>query len=322
MIARLIALALLCVSTVGSSPAYAASTWPERSLTIVVPWPPGGVADFVARVVGQKIAGPLGRSVVIENRPGAGTNIGSAYVAHAKPDGYTLLLASSNNVVNKFLFRNMPYDPIKSFVPISLLVDVPNILVVNPTVPAKTVAELISYAKAHPTELTYASAGNGSPAHLAAEKFKTMAEVEIRNITYKGASPAVTDVMGGFVSMMFTNVPASLGAIQSGKLLALGIGSAVRSPVLPNVPTIAEAGVHGYQASAWYGLMAPAGTPVDVIVRLQQALTAVRAPAVLQILHQRGTDPVVSTPEVLEKQLQTDLRSYGPLIKTIGITLQ
>lgn len=322
MIARLLALVSLCASMVVGWPAYAADAWPQRPITIVVPWPPGGVADFVARVVAQKIAGPLGQSVIVENRPGAGTNIGSAYVAESKPDGYTLLLASSNNVVNKFLFRNMPYDPIKSFEPISLLVDVPNVLVVNPTVPVKSVAELIHYAKEHPNDLTYASAGNGSPAHLAAEKFKTMAGVKIRNITYKGAAPAVTDVMAGRVSMMFTNVPASLSAIESGKLLALGIGGTTRSPVLPKVPTIAEAGVPSYQASAWYGLMAPAGTPPTVVARLQQALAAVRAPTVMETLRQRGTDPVVSRPDRLKKQLQTDLQTYGPLIKAAGITLE
>lgn len=322
MILRFITLVLFCMSVLTGSPAYAADPWPQHPITIVVPWPPGGVADFVARVVAQKISGPLGQSVIVENKPGAGTNIGSAYAAQSDPDGYTLLLASSNNAVNKFLFSGMQYDPIKSFEPISLLVDVPNILVVNPKVPAKSVAQLIDYAKHHPNELTYASAGNGSPAQLAAEKFKSMAGVQIRNITYKGAAPAVTDVMAGRVSMMFTNVPASLSMIESGKLLALGIGGTTRSTVLPNVPTIAEAGVPGYQASAWYGLMAPAGTPASVIARLQQALAAVRAPEAMNTLRQRGTDPVVSTPDMLKSQLQADLKTYGPLIKSVGITLE
>ncbi|WP_374619333.1 tripartite tricarboxylate transporter substrate binding protein [Pandoraea sp.] len=319
----LCSLCFMCVIAAVSSSSYAdEAKWPDKPVTIVVPWPPGGVADFVARVVSQKISASLGQSVIVENRPGAGTNIGSDYVAKARPDGYTLLLGSSNNAVNKFLFRNMPYDPIKSFTPVSLLVYVPNVLVVHPSVPAKTVGELISYAKQHPDELTYASAGNGSPAHLAAEKFKTMAGVRIRNITYKGAAPAVTDVMAGRVSMMFTNLPASLSAIQSGKLRAVGLGGTTRSPVVPNVPTIAESGVPGYEASAWYGLMAPAGTPANVIEKLQQALASARTPEALDALRQRGTDPRISPPEDLQKQLQTDLQVYGPLIKAAGITLE
>jgi tripartite-type tricarboxylate transporter receptor subunit TctC len=323
MFTRALALCLLLMFAIGGAPARADDAkWPARPITIIVPWPPGGVADYVARVIGQKISADLGQSVIVENRPGAGTNIGSDYVAKARPDGYTLLLSSSNNAVNTFLFRNMPYDPVKSFTPVSLLVNVPNVLVVNPSVPAKTVAELVSYAKAHPDELTYASAGNGSPAHLAAEQFKSMAGVKIRNITYKGAAPALTDVMAGRVSMMFTNLPASLSAIQSGKLRALGIGSTARLPVMPNLPTIAEAGVAGYEAGAWYGLMAPAGTPADVVARLQKALGAARTPAVMDTLRQRGTDPRITSPQDLQQQVQADLKTYGPLIKSAGITLE
>lgn len=323
MLARLFALCLFLACAVAGSPAHAdGDKWPDKPITIIVPWPAGGVADFVARIVGQKISTDLGQAVIVENRPGAGTNIGSDYVAKAKPDGYTLLLSSSNNAVNTFLFRNMPYDPVKSFVPISLLVNVPNVLVVHPSVPAKTLPELIAYAKQHPDDLTYASAGNGSPAHLAAEKFKTMAGVKIRNITYKGAAPAVTDVMAGRVSMMFTNLPASLSAIQAGKLRALAIGSTARMPVAPNIPTLAESGVPNYEASAWYGLMAPAGTPAPVIARLQKALDAARTPAALDALRQRGTDPKISSPQDLQQQLQADLQTYGPLIKSAGITLE
>ena len=323
MTKRFFKLGLMCVAAMFTLSSQAASAWPDKPITLVVPWPAGGVADLVARIFAQQVGEPLGETVIVQNRPGAGTNIGSAYVAEAKPDGYTLLLASSNNAVNTFLFSNMPYDPIKSFVPISLLVNVPNILVVHPSAAhANSITKLIDYAKAHPDELTYASAGNGSPAHLAAEGFKSAAGVKIRNITYKGAAPAVTDVMAGRVSMIFTNIPASLSAIQSGTLLPLGIGSKERSPMLPDVPTISESGLPGYEANAWYGLMAPAGTPPEVINRLQEALAAMRKPEVTKLLQERGTDPVISTPEVLEKQLQTDLQVYGPLIKAAGITLQ
>ena len=323
MTRRFFKLGLMCVAAMFTLSSQAASAWPDKPITLVVPWPAGGVADLVARIFAQQVGEPLGETVIVQNRPGAGTNIGSAYVAEAKPDGYTLLLASSNNAVNTFLFSNMPYDPIKSFVPISLLVNVPNILVVHPSAAhANSIGKLIDYAKAHPDELTYASAGNGSPAHLAAEGFKSAADVKIRNITYKGAAPAVTDVMAGRVSMIFTNIPASLSAIQSGALLPLGIGSKERSPMLPDVPTISESGLPGYEANAWYGLMAPAGTPPEVINRLQEALAAMRKPEVTKLLQERGTVPVISTPEVLEQQLQTDLQVYGPLIKAAGITLQ
>lgn len=323
MLARLFTLCLVLAWALAGTPAHAdEDKWPDKPVTIIVPWPAGGVADFVARIVSQKISTDLGQAVIVENRPGAGTNIGSDYVAKAKPDGYTLLLSSSNNAVNTFLFRNMPYDPVKSFVPVSLLVNVPNVLVVHPSVPAKSLPELIAYAKQHPDDLTYASAGNGSPAHLAAEKFKTMAGVQIRNITYKGAAPAVTDVMAGRVSMMFTNLPASLSAIQAGKLRALAIGSTARMPAAPNIPTLAESGVPNYEASAWYGLMAPAETPAPVVARLQKALDAARTPAALDALRQRGTDPKISSPQTLQQQLQADLQIYGPLIKSAGITLE
>lgn len=322
MITRLIAFCLLCICSIVSSPLYAEAKWPDKAITLIVPWPAGGVADFVGRLVAQKMSIELGQSVIVENRPGAGTNIGSDYVARARPDGYTLLLSSSNNAVNPFLFRSLSYDPVKSFTPISLLVYVPNVLVVHPSLPVKTVTELVAYAKKHPDELTYASAGNGSPAHLAAEKFKTMAGVQIRNITYKGASPALTDVMAGRVPIMFTNLPASLSMIQAGKLRAVGMASTTRSSVIPEVPTIAESGLPNYEASAWYGLMAPAGTPTTVVARLQQALQAARTPETLELLRQRGTDPRISSSEELQKQLQTDLTAYGPLIKTAGITLE
>ncbi|ETF01609.1 MFS transporter [Advenella kashmirensis W13003] len=311
-----------CIALICGTSAYGQEEWPAQPITLIVPWPAGGVADFVGRLVAQKISAPLKQTVVVENKPGAGTNIGISTVAHAKKDGYTLLLASSNNVVNKFLFKDLSVDPVKEFRPVSLLVNVPNILVVNPKIPSKSVTEIINYAKKHPNELTYASAGNGSPAHMAAELFKSLADVEILNVPYKGASPAVSDVMGGRVSMMFTNIPASLGAIQSGRLLALGIGSKERSPALPDVPTVDEAGLSGYEASAWYGLMAPVGTPNQVIEKIQRALDAVRTTESLDTLRQRGTEPLISTPQEMDVQIDKDMKTYGDLIKRIGVTIQ
>jgi tripartite-type tricarboxylate transporter receptor subunit TctC len=319
MFKRLLAASTLALATLVAPLAHAQDKWPDAPIHLVVPWPPGGVADFVARVIGQKLSVNLGQPVIVENRPGAGTNIGSAYVAQAKPDGYTLLLASTSNSVNKYIFENMPYDVVKDFAPVSLLVNVPNVLVTAPSTKITSVGQLIDDARKHPGQLTYASAGNGSPAHLAAEKFNHAAGIKIRKITYKGAAPAVIDVMAGRVSVMFTNLPASLSAIQAKQLVALGMASNAPSPIVPGVPVIAQAGLKGYEASAWYGLLAPAKTPPGVLARLSQALAAIRTPDVMKQLTDRGTEPVISPPDVLKAQIQNDISTYGPIIQATGI---
>jgi tripartite-type tricarboxylate transporter receptor subunit TctC len=312
---------LLCATF--SASASAAETYPTRPIKIIVPWPAGGVADFLARISADGISKKLGQPVIVENRPGAGTNIGSELVAKASPDGYTLLLSSSNNAVNMTLYKNMPYDTVRDFSPICLLAMVPNILVVNPKVPVHSVRELIDYAKVNPNKVTYASAGNGSPAHLAAEEFKQLAHVDMLNVTYKGAAPAVTDLIGGFVDVMFTNIPASLGSIKARQLRAVAIGSKTRSPALPELPTIAESGIPDYEAIAWYGLEAPAAVPKEIIERLHGALSQVlKSPDVRQRLVQEGTEPVVSSPDALADRIGADIVSYRKLIQASGIHIE
>ena len=312
---------LLCAAF--SAPAIAADTYPTRPIKIIVPWPAGGVADFLARIAADGLSQKLGQPVIVDNRAGAGTNIGSEFVAKASPDGYTLLLASSNNAVNMTLYGKMPYDTVKDFSPISLLAIVPNILVVNPKVPVHSVKELIDLAKANPNKVTYASAGNGSPAHLAAEKFKQLAHVEMLNVPYKGAAPAVTDLIGGHVDVMFTNIPASLGSIKAGQLRAIAIGSKTRSSALPELPTIAESGVPNYEAVAWYGLEAPAGTPREIIEKLQGVLVqTMKSPDTMQHLVQEGTEPVISSPDALADRIRTDVITYRNLIQTTGIHIE
>lgn len=319
---RFITSSIAALTLVFGASAFAQESYPSKPVKIVVPWPPGGVADYLGRAVAEKLTQGLGQPFIIENRPGAGTNIGSEVVAKSPPDGYTLLIASSNNAVNMSLYKDLGYDAAKDFEPISLLALVPNILVVNPAVPAQSVNDLIRYAKANPNKLSYASAGNGSPAHLAAEQFKRMAQVEILGVPYKGAAPAVTDLIGGHVHIMFTNIPASLGAIKANKLRALGVGGTTRSPALPEVPTIAES-VPGYEAVAWYGLVAPAGTPKAIVERIHaEMLRGMKTPEMSQRLVQQGTEPVLSSPEKLAEQIRADIVGYRKLIQASGIQTQ
>jgi len=304
-------------------PVIAAGTYPTRPIKIIVPWPAGGVADFLARIAADGLSQKLGEPVIVEDRPGAGTNIGSELVARASPDGYALLLASSNNAVNMTLYGKVPYDTAKDFSPISLLAIVPNILVVNPGVPVHSVKELVDHAKASPNKVTYASAGNGSPAHLAAEQFKQLAHVEMLHVPYKGAPPAVTDLIGGHVDVMFTNIPASLGSIKAGQLRAIAIGSKTRSSALPELPTIAESGVADYEAIAWYGLVAPTNTPREIIEKLQGILEeTMKSPNIMQRLVQEGTEPVISSPDELADRIRADIVTYRNLIKTTGIRIE
>jgi tripartite-type tricarboxylate transporter receptor subunit TctC len=301
--------------------AGAQTSYPNKPVKIIVPWPPGGVADFVGRTVGEKLSAKWGQPVVVENKAGAGTNIGSDFVAKSNPDGYTLLLGSSNNTVNMSLFKKMPYDVVKDFEPVTLIVQVPNILVVNPSVKANSAKDIIAMAKADPGKLSYASAGNGSPAHLATELFKKMAGIDILAITYKGAGPAVIDLMGGQVDMMFTNIPATLQNIRANKLKALGVTSAKRNQTLPLVPTIAESGLPGYEFSAWYGMLAPAGTPKDIIEKINIDIVSIlKNPEVVAKLNGQGTEVVGGDSEALKAVIKSDLVKYSKLISEIGLT--
>jgi tripartite-type tricarboxylate transporter receptor subunit TctC len=315
-------LALALALAAAALPADAQDKWPQKPIKLVVPYPPGGIADALGRHVGRILEKDLGQPVVVENKGGAGSNLGSDQVAKAAPDGYTLLLGSSANTVNMSLYKQMSYDTMRDLAPVSLLADVPNVLVVSSSFPARSVSDLVAQAKKAPDEIAYASAGNGSPAHLAAEQFIRMAGVKLRHIPYKGAGPAIADVMGGQVPLMFTNLAAVFAGIESGKLRLLATGGARRWPAFPDVPTISEAGVPGYEASAWYGLMAPAGTPPAVVDRLQAALEKVRTPESMDAIRKLGAEPVVSTVPVLKARLDAEMKSFAKLIKDSGITTE
>lgn len=301
--------------------ADAQDLWPQRPIKLVVPYPAGGVSDAIARHVGRLMEQDLGQAVVIENKGGAGSNIGSAEVAKASPDGYTVLLASSANAVNMYLYKSLAYDTGRDLAPVSLLVEVPNVLVVNADVPFKSIAGLIAAAK-QPDGVAYASAGAGSPAHLAAEMFAQAAGIRMHHVPYRGAAPAVNDIIGGHVPLMFTNLASVLGGLQSGKLRLLGIASRKRWPALPEVPTIAESGLPDYEASAWYGLMVPAKTPTSVIDRMQKSLSLARSPASFAQIAKLGAEPVVSSPEQLAERLAAELARYSKLIPAMGLKVE
>jgi tripartite-type tricarboxylate transporter receptor subunit TctC len=303
-----------------AGPSLAQGTYPERPITLVVPFPAGGSTDLVARVVAERMGKELGQSIIVENRGGAGGNIGSAAVAKADPDGYTILMGTvATHALNPALYRKMPYDAVADFAPVALLVVVPNVLVVNPDFPAKNVQELIALLKEKPGEYSYASSGNGTPLHLSGELFKSMAGVDMVHIPYKGAGPALIDVMGGHVPIMFDNLPSSTEHIRAGKLRGLAVTTAERAPSMPDLPTIAESGLPGYETYTWNALFAPAGTPKDVIDRLNAAANAAVAdPDVQAKLKDVGAVPKGSTPEELASHVQAELAKWAPVVKASG----
>jgi tripartite-type tricarboxylate transporter receptor subunit TctC len=285
-----------------------------------VPYVPGGGVDFVGRTVAQKLGETWNHPVIVENRPGAGTNIGSELVARAAPDGYTLLVGGVPNTANMTLIRKMPYDVVKDFAPVCRLTTAPNVLVVHPSVPARSVKELVALAKAHRGELTYASAGVGSSNHLSGELFRIMAGVEIVHVPYKGGGAAVTDLLAGQVSMYFSTTPSSMPFVRAGRLRALAVTSARRSPIVPDVPTIAESGLPGYEQSAWHGIFAPAGTPAAIVGKLNDELVRIlRLPEIAERLAAQGVDVVASSPAELAAFVRQDVAKYAKLVKTAGI---
>jgi tripartite-type tricarboxylate transporter receptor subunit TctC len=301
-----------------------AQDYPSKPIRLVVPFAAGGATDVLARLVGERLTASLGQQVVVDNRPGAGGNIGSDIVARAEPDGYTILMgAVGTHAINPSLYPKMPYDPVKDFAPVTLVASVPNVLVVNPEVPAKSVEELIDLAKAKPGELNFASSGNGTSIHLSGELFKAMTGTDIVHVPYKGSGPAVTDLLGGQVQMMFDNMPSSLPHVKAGKLRALGVTSAKRSPALPEVPTIAEAGVPGYDATSWFGILAPAGTPEPVVTRLQGAIVqALGEPEMRQRMADLGAEPVGDTPAEFGQFIAAEIAKWAKVVNDAGVKLE
>ncbi|HWI13626.1 MAG TPA: tripartite tricarboxylate transporter substrate binding protein, partial [Burkholderiales bacterium] len=297
-----------------------AQGYPERTIRIVVPYLAGGGVDAAARLVGQPMSEFLGQAVVVDNRPGAATNIGSDMVAKAKPDGYTLLLANPSQVANVSLYSNMPYSLQKDLAPVVLIGVAPLILLVPPSLPVKNVKELIALAKARPNQLTYASAGIGSPTHIAPELFKYMAGVKVDHIPYKGGSQAVIDLIAGRVTLYFSAASTGLPLVRTGKLRALGVTGAKRFAAAPEVPTVSEGGLPGYEIVNWFALLTPTGTPQDVIAKLNAAANKVIAGAdTVERLSQQGIEPTGGTPQALGAYLEKEIVKYGNVVRTAHI---
>lgn len=299
-----------------------AQTFPERPVRLIVPFAAGGSTDLVARVIAASMSKDLGQQVVVENVGGAGGNLGAAQVAKADPDGYTILMGTvATHALNPLMLKTKPYDPQTDFAPISLLVVVPNVLVVNPQLPVNNVKELIDLLKAEPDKYSYASSGNGTPLHLSGELFKSMAGVSMQHIPYKGAGPALNDVIGNQVPIMFDNLPSSSGHIKSGTLKALGVTTKERAASFPDIPTIAET-VPGYETYTWNALFAPAGTPPEAVARLNQAAAkALADPDVVPRMAEFSATIVGSTPEQLAEHVKAETAKWDPIVKSIGVTL-
>ena len=300
-----------------------AQAYPTKPVTIIVPFAAGGTTDILARIIGQALTAELGQSVVVDNRAGAGGNIGGQAAAKATPDGHTLFMGTvGTHAINASLYKKMPFDPVKDFAPLTRVANVPNLLVANPAQPYKSVKDLIAYAKANPGKVNFGSSGNGSSIHLSGELFKSLAKVDMQHVPYKGSAPAVTDLLGNQIGIMFDNMPSAIQHVRSGKLVPLAVTTAKRSPELPSVPTIAEAGVPGYEATSWFGMFAPAGTPAPVLAKLNAAIVKVLAqPDVKKKINEQGAEVYSETPEQFAAFIQAESVKWGKVVKESGASL-
>lgn len=300
----------------------AAAAYPDKPIRLVVGFSAGGTTDTAARILGKEMGDALGQPVVVENRPGAGSNIASDLVARADPDGYTLYMVAVTATINQTLYKNLRYDLVKDFDPIALAVRVPNILVVNPELPVKSVKELVDYAKANPGKLNYASSGSGTSIHMAGELFKMLAGVDALHIPYKGSGPAMTDLLGGQVDYMFDNMPSAWPHVENGGLRALAVTTAERSKTAPDLPTMQESGFPTFDVSSWFGVIAPAGTPDDVITKLNEVIRASLAkPDVQERLADLGAVPADTTPEQFGDFIKSEVESWAKVVKASGATV-
>ena len=299
------------------------AAWPTKPIMLVVTYPPGGGADAMARLIAPKLAEALGQNVIVDNRPGAGGQIGASFVAKAAPDGHTLMLDASSFAVNPALYPKLPYDSAKAFRAIGLIAQFPNVVLVNAQVPAKSVPELIALARANKGAVSYASSGNGSAQHLAGALFESATKVDMVHVPYKGGGPALNDVIGGQVPLFFGNLASTLGHVQSGKLRALAVTSAKRTPILPDVPTLAEAGVHGAEIYEWNAVFAPAGTPEAVVQKLGSALQkAIDAPEVKARISQLGGESQRTTPDAAQQFIRGQMILWARVVKERNITTE
>jgi len=291
---------------------------------MIVPFTPGGSTDILARTVGEGLTKAWGQPVVIENVPGAGGSIGADKVAKSAPDGYTLLMGHIGTLaVTPSLYPKLPYDPIKSFSAVAWVARVPNLLVVHPSVPAKTVKELVAYAQANPGRINYGSGGNGSAAHIATEYFKLQTHTQLQHVPYRGTAPAVTELLAGQIQMLFTGIPAVLGQVKAGQLRALAVSSPRRAKALPDVPTVAESGYPGFEADQWYGIVGPAGMPADIVARLNRQINEILGrPEVVERLAGEGAEVTPQTPEVFAKLMQTELVRWREVIRAGNVRLE
>lgn len=314
---------LLAALLAGSVSVSVAQTYPSRPVRLVVPFAPGGFTDVVARIVGQKLSTELGQQFVVENKAGAGSTIGTDFVAKAAPDGYTLLMVSTTHVISPWIYKSLPYDPIKSFTAVTKLVDSAYVLLVNPKVAARNVQEFVAMAKAAPDSLHYASSGNGSSQHLMGALFVAMTGAPLKHVPYRGSSGAATDLVAGVVESSFAGVPNALAQVPQGRLRALAVTTAKRIPQLPDVPTLQEAGVPGYDASVWLALLAPAGTPPDIVMKLNAEVAKVLdAPDTRKALFTAGVEGVHSTPEAMSEYMVQEMARWGKVVKDTGTKLE
>ena len=314
----IIALAAFAAATAAVNAQTAA--WPSKPIKWIVPFAPGGTTDILARTVGEKLTIALGQPVVVENKPGAGGGVGAEFTARSAPDGYTIMGGTiSTHAINASLYSKLPYDPVKDFAAITLIARVPNLLVVNPSIPANNVAELIALLKANPGKYTFASSGNGTSQHLSGELFKTMAGVDMQHIPYKGSPPALQDVVGGQVSMTFDNITTALPLARSGKLRPLAVTTARRSAVAPEVPTLGEAGLPGFEVGSWQGVFAPAGTPPDVVKRLNNEIVKIlNLPEIREKLAALGAEPVGNSQEEFSAMVKAEVVKWTDVVKKSG----
>jgi len=319
--------AFLCAFAAASSLSFAQSGWPNKQVRIVVPFAPAGTTDILARAIAPELSKAFGQTFFVDNKPGAGGNLGADIVAKSPADGYTLLMGTvGTHGINRALYEKMPYDPIKDFAPITLVAGVPNVMVVNAEKAKErninTVADFIAYAKSHPAQLNMASSGNGTSIHLSGELFKSMSGTFMVHFPYKGSSPALLDLVGGSTDVMFDNLPSSLQLIKSGKLKALAVTSLQRSGALPDVPTLDQAGgaaLKGFDASSWFGLLAPAGTPPEIVLRIQQEVAkSLNSPAIKEKMLAQGAIPSGNTPAEFAKFIDAEHKKWAQVVKNSG----
>jgi len=315
----LISAAAIPLVALPSAPLFAQS-YPTKTIRLICPFPPGGAVDIACRALSAELSKQLGTTVAVENRPGAGGNVGLVEAVKSAPDGYTLYMSTSGiQAINPVLYSKMPADPNKELAPISALVSLNNVLVLHPSVKANNVKELIAYAKANPGKLTYASSGNGTSIHMSGEMFKALAGVDMVHVPYKGSAPAVTDLLGGQVQLMFDNIPSSLPHIKAGKLKALATTGAKRDPALADLPTIAESGVSGYESDVWFGLTAPVATPKEIIAKLsEECQKAVKAPAFVKRMTELGYNMIGTNPEKMADMTKAAITRWAPIVKSSG----